>query len=310
MLNKEVALKEVLYWLSHLSTSARLGGKIHFFDLNIVAEDFYAELLNIIYGWDLVNLNHSDLNAVAIDLGDAKRKIAVQVTSNRTKHKIQKTLDKFEEHKLSTYFNQLKVVIIGERTGNYPGLNLPTSLVFDGKSDVLDDSEILKAITGLSTPKVLEVLDLIKRDIVPKKDVEASLQHDDRQVLGVYRDYFDRPALKDKWMAEGDYSEFKKALTDLITLMNTGILNEQSITKSRFQIEDSTIKRALAPIAEQLRCLRELFNCHVRNGDIDLENNNSNFKVQGKADVFDSLRESIIEELNLVLKSNSIGQIS
>lgn len=310
MLNKELALKEVVYWLSHLSTSARLGGKIHFFDLNIVAEDFYADLLNIIYGWDLINLNHSDLNAVAIDLGDTKRKIAVQVTSNRTKYKIQKTLDKFEEYKLSTHFNQLKLVIIGERTGNYPSLNVPASLVFDGKNDVLDDSEIIKAIRGLSTLEVLEVLDLLKRDIVPKKDVEAALQHDDKRVLEIYRDYFDRPALKDMWMAEGDYSGFQKALTDLIALMNTGILNNQSITKSMFQIQDSTIRSALAPVAEQLRCLRQLFNCHVRNSDINLENNSSNFIVRSKADVFDRLRESIIEELNLVLKSKSIAQIS
>ncbi|OOE32306.1 hypothetical protein BZG04_15435 [Salinivibrio kushneri] len=309
MLNKEIALKDVQYWLSHLSTSARLGGKIHFFDLNIVAEDFYANLLNIIYGWDLVNLNHTNLNAVAVDLGDLNRRIAVQVTSDRTKAKIQKTIDKFEEHNLSNNFDKLKVVIIGERTRTNPVFNLPKSIVFDGRFDVLDDAYILSAISALPLSKIDEVLRLIKRDVIPKQDVDISLKHSDLEVLELYRDYFDRPALKDKWTAEGSYIDFQAALNDLITLMNTGSLQGKSITKRRFEIDDATIKNGLASVAEQLRLLRELFNCHVRSGDIDLTNNYANFQVQSKADAFDSFKGSVISELNLLLVRNSLSPI-
>lgn len=308
-MNKEKALKDVQYWLSHLSTSARLGGKIHFFDLNIVAEDFYADLLNIIYDWDLVNLNHTKLNAVAVDLGDQKRKIAVQVTSDRTKGKIQKTIDKFEEHNLSNNFDKLKVVIIGERTRTNPALNLPKSIVFDGKYDILDDVSILSAISALPLPKIYEVLMLIQRDVTPKQDVDISLKHSDLEVLEQYRDYFDRPALKDKWDAEGNYIDFHAALKDLITLMNTGSLKGKSITKSRFDIDDATIKNGLASVAEQLRLLRELFNCHVRSGDIDLKNNYANFQVQSKANAFDTFKGSVISELNHLLVKNSLSPI-
>lgn len=309
MLNKEIALKDVQYWLSHLSTSARLGGKIHFFDLNIVAEDFYADLLNIIYGWNLVNLNHTSLNAVAIDLGDINRRIAIQVTSNRTKSKIQKTIDKFEKHKLSNNFDRLKIVIIGERTRTKSALNFPKSIIFDEKVDVLDDASILSAISALPLSKIDEVLTLIKRNITPKPDVEISLNHSDMETLELYRDYFDRPALKDKWKAEGSYIDFRSALNDLVTLMNTGSLQGKSITKRRFEIEDTTIKNGLASVAEQLRLLRELFNCYVRSGDINLTNNSSNFQVLSKADAFDAFKGSIINELNLLLVKNSIRQI-
>jgi hypothetical protein len=64
------------------------------------AEDFFADFLNLVYGYELKNLSHDSLNNVASDLGDSTRRIAVQVTSERTKAKIQTTLDKFDEQGL------------------------------------------------------------------------------------------------------------------------------------------------------------------------------------------------------------------
>lgn len=308
-MNKEIALKEIIYWLSHLSTSAKLCGKIHFFDLNIIAEDFYANLLNIVYDWDLENLNHTNLNAIAVDLGDLGRKIAVQVTSVRTKPKIQETLCKFDKYSLSKKFDTLKVVLIGSRTGNYPNLKIPNGLKFNGIEDVIDESTLIKKISSLSITKINDILELMNNEIIPRKDLEISLNHNDIRVLEEYKSYFDRPALKDKWQAEGDYCSFKNALSDLISLMNTGIVRNQSITKSRFKISSDSLKQDLSAIAEQLRIVRELFNSFVRSGDIDLNNNRGNFIVSEKSDAFDSLRESIIIDLNRLLKNNGITPI-
>src|SRR5580658_2389401 len=83
-----------------------------------------------VYGLSLVNLNHQNLNAAAIDLGDIKNRVAVQVTSERTKAKIQKTLDSFSQHGLAVDYDTLKVLIIGDRTGDYPTLTLPEGVTF------------------------------------------------------------------------------------------------------------------------------------------------------------------------------------
>ncbi|MBN4864781.1 MULTISPECIES: SMEK domain-containing protein [Providencia] len=310
MLNKELAIKEIIYWITHLSTSAKLGGKIHFFDLNIVAEDFYADLLNIIYGWNLVNLNHAELNRAAIDLGDRQQKIAVQITSNRRKDKLQKTINLFNEHNLSKEYSTLKIVIIGEKTRLNSTLNLPLGINFNAKNDILDDTTLISDISSLSIDKLHKIISLIKKDVIPRRDVELSLKQSDLDVLKIYKNYFDRPALKDAWAAEGDFTAFKAALTDLITLMNTGILQEKPITKSRFQIDDIDIKNELKSVAESLRILRELFNLHVRNSDIDLENNTFNSKAIYKADAFDKLKKSIINNLNTVLINNSLSPIT
>lgn len=306
MLNKERTLKEIIYWISHLSTSASLGGKIHFFDLNIVAEDFYADLLSIIYSLHLKNLNKMSLNAVAVDLGDFKNRVCIQVTSNRTLRKVQDTINKFEKNHLSQHFDHLKIVIIGEKTGKYPTLTLPSSISFDRTKDIIGNSDIIKSISSLSEHEISEILTIMKRDIVPRKDIESSVTHTDHDVLNEYRDYFDRSALKDRWDSENNYSAFKDALTDLLAIMHTGILNGICITKSRFKIDDDYTRQELASIAEQLRCLREFFNCHVRNGNIDLELNRVNFSTPEINSSFDSQRKSIIEQLNILFIKSSI----
>ena len=57
------------------------------------AENFYCELLNILKGYQLQNMNLVKPNYPAIDLGDAGEGIGIQVTSSATRKKVQDTLD-------------------------------------------------------------------------------------------------------------------------------------------------------------------------------------------------------------------------
>jgi len=50
-------------------------------------------------------------NYPAIDLGDAKRKVAYQITTEKRANKIQSTLDKFIQHKLNETYDTLKILI-------------------------------------------------------------------------------------------------------------------------------------------------------------------------------------------------------
>lgn len=68
--------------------------KIGFTDENIVSEDFILNLLNIIWGTNLRNLNNDEDNASGIDLGDEQRSWCVQVTSDRSIEKVKDTLEK------------------------------------------------------------------------------------------------------------------------------------------------------------------------------------------------------------------------
>ena len=83
MMNKEVYLKNVAESLALLSREVSILNAVNLYDINIVAEDFFPGLLNLIYGYELKKANYLEKNAPAIDLVDPKNRIAVQVTSNK-----------------------------------------------------------------------------------------------------------------------------------------------------------------------------------------------------------------------------------
>ena len=68
MLNKEIYLKEVAKSLALLSNEVAILNAVNLYDINIVAEDFFPGLLNLIYGYKLKNANYLEKNAPAIAL--------------------------------------------------------------------------------------------------------------------------------------------------------------------------------------------------------------------------------------------------
>ena len=81
-------LSSISTQLSILSRNVEILNCISFYDINIMSENFYADLLNIIYGYQLKNLNKYEKNNAAIDLGDVKSKICIQVTSDNNSEKL------------------------------------------------------------------------------------------------------------------------------------------------------------------------------------------------------------------------------
>lgn len=65
-------------------------------DLHVHSEDFYQNFFNILYGWNLENLNNQNKlqNIEAIDLIDHSSKVIIQVSATNTKEKIESTLQK------------------------------------------------------------------------------------------------------------------------------------------------------------------------------------------------------------------------
>ena len=70
MMNKEVYLKNIAENLALLSREVSILNAVNLYDINIIAEDFFPGLLNLIYGYELKNANHLEKNAPAIDLID------------------------------------------------------------------------------------------------------------------------------------------------------------------------------------------------------------------------------------------------
>ena len=89
--------------LSYLSSEVRLNGSINLHDSNVLSEDVFKEILNIIYGLKLQNANLIKQNIKAIDLIDCSSKTIIQVSSDNSKAKVQGSLNKIEPSKYEGY---------------------------------------------------------------------------------------------------------------------------------------------------------------------------------------------------------------
>ena len=95
----EEILKQIRHELDKMTEMIGNNNRWGFYDSTRYFESFIAKLLNIAYGWDLVNKNERFPNIQIIDLEDAVHKIHVQVTTQMTpiRRKLTNTIKRFND---------------------------------------------------------------------------------------------------------------------------------------------------------------------------------------------------------------------
>ncbi|MDD5679926.1 MAG: SMEK domain-containing protein [Candidatus Omnitrophica bacterium] len=163
---KEKYLKEISEILAILSVCIDYGNKLRFFDSNISCESFYKDFLNIVYGYNLKNINIETPNYPAVDLGDENISLAIQVTSDSTSTKIKNTIKKFVDNELFKKYKKLRFYIITSRQKKYSAkFNTKGHFVFDPNKDIIDNKDLIKFISQLDTAKVKEIRDFLDKEI-------------------------------------------------------------------------------------------------------------------------------------------------
>lgn len=111
---------QVIDDLDAIASQVRQRCKLGQTDLNRVLEDFFKEMLNLVYRLNLQNLNKDRMNEPGLDLGDKApgARIAYQITSQATAKKVNETLKKITSTQAGDY-DKFCVLIIGERQGSY-----------------------------------------------------------------------------------------------------------------------------------------------------------------------------------------------
>lgn len=115
-------------------------------DINIVSEDFFSEFLNELRGLSLRNVNSDKSNHPAIDLADVDNRIAFQITSTKTASKVQGTIDKFVEHGLDEDYDDLYILVLGDRQNKYTTIN-PKGTCFDSDRHIIDIKTLIREIS-------------------------------------------------------------------------------------------------------------------------------------------------------------------
>lgn len=176
MLNREVYLKQIIDKLALLSKQVELRGAINLYDINIIAEDFYAGLLNLIYGYKLKNANIIDKNAAAIDLFDKEARIAIQVTSNNKSTKIKHTIEEFIANRKYEYYDRLIVLIITCKKEYKTEFSTQGKFAFDKTKDIMDFTDLTKELRDIESNVLIEINDFLEREFYEKISIKKTTQ--------------------------------------------------------------------------------------------------------------------------------------
>ena len=167
-MNKEVYLKNIAENLALLSREVSILNAVNLYDINIIAEDFFPGLLNLIYGYELKNANHLEKNAPAIDLIDQKNRIAVQVTSDNSSTKIKHTIEEFNKSQAYHFYDRLVVLILTQKKKYSSNFDTQGLFSFEKARDIWNVEKLIKDIRELETAQIKNVSDYLSEELYNK----------------------------------------------------------------------------------------------------------------------------------------------
>lgn len=131
--------------LAVLAHEVELRSSVNILDLNIYCEDFFARLLNLLFGHSLTNMNAIQQNAEGIDLIDEANKVILQVSSTATQGKVQSAMSHSKMKSYTGY--KFRFVSISKDASDLKKKSFqnPNGLIFSASDDIID----LKTISAV-----------------------------------------------------------------------------------------------------------------------------------------------------------------
>ena len=170
MINSGKYLNYIIEKVSIIRYELMSKNKLNLNDDNVILENFVANLMNYVYGYNLSNLNREKSNYPGLDLGDKSKKIGVQVTSTPTSRKINDTLDKINKYRCYEQFNIIKIFILSEKQKTYSIENENSELGFDWQRDIIDFDDLYKDILYIPPEVRYKISEYIRNEIIEVLD--------------------------------------------------------------------------------------------------------------------------------------------
>lgn len=166
MITKGHYIGEIVDMLCEISNQVNFRCRLHLFDLNTIVEDTFKNILNILLDMNLRNLNEDRVNTPGLDLGDEFKKIAFQITSQKTSKKINETLEKITPKQRETYDNFIVFIIDNKQHSYTLNKTLTKRNNFSIERDIWDINDLSKKVVALDLMKLKELYDYLKNEFV------------------------------------------------------------------------------------------------------------------------------------------------
>lgn len=160
---------------------------------NIISENFFADFLNILYGYNLKNINHVTTNHDTIDLVDEGKKYCIQVTSDNTAEKIKSTIKQFIDKNYYLKYSRLDFLILKDKTNHTKPFETKGLFQFSSDKNILDINFLIKELSKQDVPTLTAIFNFLETnlsDITVAKGIEFKIETEDiRNILLVFKKY-------------------------------------------------------------------------------------------------------------------------
>lgn len=153
--DSDINLQLIKKRLSNVYEDIEKNNKLNLTDINVICEEIFGQILNKIYGLNLISVSFSlSSTYVAVDLIDENKKIAFQVTSQSGRKKIKQTIKKFNESKLYEKVDDLYFLILSKKNHryekSYEDLKFKNGKTFSFEDNILNFDKLISEIEKYS----------------------------------------------------------------------------------------------------------------------------------------------------------------
>jgi hypothetical protein len=163
MITRGYYIGQIIDELTSITEKVKTRAKLGLTDLHLHLEDFYKDVLNIAFGYNLENLNKERSNSPGLDLGDENNGIAFQITGTKTTDKVNQTLNKSARQ--AAIYPKIKILTLQNKQNSYSikeEFMVPFSFTTE---DIWDVNDIFKQVMHLPIDKLQQLSDLISKEV-------------------------------------------------------------------------------------------------------------------------------------------------
>jgi hypothetical protein len=171
---REKYIKRIADLLAWIESKVRNLNCLNYYDINITSETFFADLLNLVFDFELINRNEQKSNSPYADLYDPKRDIYVQVTSTKTTKKIQDTIDGIETFDGIMPTTRVIILLLTDKPVFRTEFRT-CSISFNKSTDIYDIKMLLKHISTLATDNLRDIVEYLEKNLDAVNGSEKSI---------------------------------------------------------------------------------------------------------------------------------------